>query len=169
MQESTKRALQTVCNDMVAVANAVREDEQTTIASGDYVDVIRHYSDVRIATAQIKEAREALNQMEERLSREIVPDFVRRAKEERGVKTPIVLEGIGRVTVSYRFSCSMLDKEMGLNWLRSNGHEGLIQPTVNSSTLSAFARDMLENQGFELPPEIFKVGTSPYTSITKVR
>ena len=169
MQDSTNRALQQVCNDLTRVAVMVRSDQDAVTSSGNYIDVIRHFNDVRLAAAQIKEAREALKSMEDMLSGNIVPDFVRRAKEELGVKTPIVLEGVGRVTVSYRFSASMLDKEKGIDWLKGNGHGGLVQETVNSSTLSAFAKDMFENQGVELPPEVFKVGTNPYTSITKVK
>jgi len=62
-----------------------------------------------------------------------------------------------------------LDKDAGLNWLRANGHEGIIIETVNSSTLSAFAKSQLEEEGVDLPDDIFKIGTSPYTSITKVK
>lgn len=166
MQEMTKTALSKVCDDLVQVAMMVREDEAKVLQS-DYISVIKHYNSLRIAAKQIKEAREALADMEERLSREIVPDFVRRAKEELGVKTPIHLEGIGRVSISHRFSCTMLDRERGIIWLDDHGYGDLAQRTVNSNTLAAFARDMLENKGKELPTNLFKTGTSPYTSITK--
>jgi hypothetical protein len=63
----------------------------------------------------------------------------------------------------------MLDKERGFTWLRENEHEGLITETVNSITLSAFAKEMLEVNGTELPDDIFKVGTQAYTSITKAK
>ena len=86
--------------------------------------------------------------------------------EHEGVKT-ITLIGIGRVTVSHRFSCSMLDKERGMKWLKDEGHGSIVQETVNSSTLAAFAKDITVNQGGSLPEDLFKVGTAPYTSITK--
>jgi hypothetical protein len=164
MKLITLERINHVCAHLIAVAGAVREDTDATLALHNHVELIRHYNHLRLATAEIKEAREALAEMEERLSRESIPDIFR----EHGIKTTTI-EGVGRVTVSYRFSCSMLDKEMGLNWLRESGNEGIIIETVNASTLAAFAKTMLEEKGEELPTTIFKTGTSPYTSITKVK
>jgi hypothetical protein len=164
MQEDTVSAVNEICFQLQKVAEMVREDNDFVLAEHNHVKLIKHYNHLRLATAQIKEAREALNEMEEKLSREQIPDIFR----EHGIKTTTI-EGVGRVTVSYRFGCTMLDKEQGLEWLRGNGHGGIIIETVNSSTLSAFAKSMLEESGAELPDSIFKVSTSPYTSITKVK
>ena len=164
MKQDTLDRLTYACGFLTGVAAAVREDTDAALALRNHVELIKHYNHLRLATAQIKEAREALNELEERLSREQIPEIFR----EQGIKTTTI-EGVGRVTVSYRFGCSMLDKEAGLEWLRGNGHGGIIIETVNSSTLSAFAKSMLEESGAELPDTIFKVSTSPYTSITKVR
>jgi hypothetical protein len=71
--------------------------------------------------------------------------------------------------VSQRWSASILDKELGHRWLHDNGHGGLIIPTVNASSLSAFAKDLMENEGKELPEHIFKTGRLTYTSITKAK
>lgn len=164
MKVATLEALDRVCQGLVHVAGMVRNDTTLALATNDHVEVIKHYNHLRLAAESIKESREAIQEISDRLSKEQVPDVMRAA----GVKT-ITVEGVGRVTVSHRFSCSMLDKDEGFGWLRSNGHGSLITETVNSSTLSAFAKDMLEAHGTELPTEIFKVGTSPYTSITKVK
>jgi hypothetical protein len=164
VKQETIDEINAVCNLLVTVASSVREDNDATLALHNHVELIKHYNHLRLATARIKEAREALAEMEEKLSREQIPDIFR----EQGIKTTTI-EGVGRVTVSYRFSCSMLDKEQGLEWLRGNGHGGIIIETVNSSTLSAFAKSMLEESGAELPDAIFKTSTSPYTSITKVK
>jgi len=69
--------------------------------------------------------------------------------------------------LSNRWSCSMLDKLTGMDWLRTNGHGDLIQETVNSSTLGAFARNLTEESGYELPSDIFKTSVMTFTSITK--
>jgi hypothetical protein len=164
MQEDTVSAVNEICFQLQKVAEMVREDGDFTLALHNHVELIKHYNHLRLATARIKEAREALAEMEEKMSREQIPEIFR----EHGIKTTTI-EGVGRVTVSYRFGCSMLDKEQGLEWLRGNGHGGIIIETVNSSTLSAFAKSMLEESGAELPDSIFKVSTSPYTSITKVK
>jgi len=151
-----------VCGYLTGVAGAVREDTKEVVGTRDHIEIIRHYNHLRLATALIKEAREALSEMEERLSREYVPEVMK----EHNVRT-ITVEGVGRVSITHRFSCSMLDKEAGMDWLRNNGHGGLIIETVNSSTLGAFARSLLEDEGQELPSDLFKTGTMTYTSITK--
>ena len=164
MRQEIIERLEFVCGYLIGVAEAVREDTNATLALHNHVELIKHYNHLRLATARIKEAREALAEMEENLSREQIPEIFR----EQGIKTTTI-EGVGRVTVSYRFGCSMLDKEAGLNWLRQAGHGGIIIETVNSSTLAAFAKSMLEEEGAELPDSLFKISTSPYTSITKVK
>jgi hypothetical protein len=58
-------------------------------------------------------------------------------------------------------------KEIGIEWLRSNNAEDLIQETVNSQSLSRFAKDLIE-EGRELPEDIFNVAIIPNTSRTKV-
>lgn len=54
------------------------------------------------------------------------------------------------------------------DWLRENGHDALIKPTVNASSLSAVAKEMIEN-GSELPEDLFRVHTKEAISITKKR
>lgn len=164
MKEKTLEMLRKVCHDLVEVSKAVREDTNEVVRGTDHVDVIVHYNHVRLTAAAIKEAREAIKGIEDSLSREIVPDFMRNAK----IKT-VTIEGVGRVTVAHRYSCTMLDKPAAMQHLRDIGQGGLIQETVASPTLSAFAKNWMEEEGKELPPELFKVGTSPYTSITKVK
>lgn len=162
MKAETRDYLSRVVNGMIKVAGMVREDTVEAATSGDHIFLIHHFDEVRKATDTIKEARKALDEIEDNLSKQTVPDALRLV----GVKHTYV-EGIGRVGISNRFSCSMLDKDMGFQWLRDNGHDGLITLTVNSSSLSAFAKELIEGEGVELPPEIFKVGTQSYTSITK--
>jgi hypothetical protein len=162
VKQDTIDRLNYACGLLQGIAGAIREDGDKALATGDHIQIIKHYDKLRLANALIKESREALAQMEERLSREDIPNTLR----EHGIKT-ITIEGVGRVTVSHRFGCSMLDKDAGLEWLRENGHGGLIIETVNSSSLAAFAKSLLQEQGEDLPSEIFKVSTNPYTSVTK--
>lgn len=166
MQPITLSELNDALRELVVVAGDVRKDGNEVLASGDHIQIITHYDQLRKVNAQIKEAREALSEIEESFSREHVPEALRQQK----VKT-ITIEGIGRVTVSHRFSCSIIgeNKLVGHNWLKANEYGSLVTETVNSSTLAAFAKNLLETEGKELPPDIFKVGTSPFTSITKVK
>lgn len=161
MKAETLRLIGTVCRDMVEVARLVRLDTNNLDLS-DHIAVIVHFDALRIAAEQIKQAREALQEITDHLSKETVPLSMRNA----GVKT-VTVEGVGRVTISHRYSCSIIDKDGGYKWLRDNDYGSLITETVNSSTLSAFAKNLMETEGKELPNDLFKVGTQAFTSITK--
>jgi len=163
MQDATLDTMGKVCRGMVILAEMIRNDTAEVVKTNDHIAVIKHYNHMRIANETIKEARKALDQMEESLSRETVPEVMR----ANSVKT-ITVEGVGRVTISARTSCSMVDKELGMKWLEDNGHGGLIQPTVNSSSLGAFAKSQME-EGRELPVDKFKTSLMTFTSITKVK
>lgn len=169
MKQRTLDFLNKVVDGMIRAAEEIRTDTDEVVAANNHVDIIKHFNDARIAAEIIKDAKKALDNIVDTLSRVVIPDVVAKLKETTGEKPPFVIEGVGRVSVSYRFSCSMIDKDQGIDWLRGSGNESLVTETVNSSTLAAFAKDMLENQGKELPSEIFKVSTSPFTSITKAR
>lgn len=161
MRQETAVYLKTVCDSLASIAGHIRNDTDEVVAADDPVEVIRHYNQLRIAVEQIKEAREALKEIEERLSREQVPDVMRK----NGIKTTTI-EGVGRVSLGTRWSASMPDKGAGMDWLRKNGHGGIIIETVNASTLGAFAKE-LNQQGLELPVPEFKTSVLTYTSITK--
>lgn len=164
MRSETLSNLNGVVRGLQLVTSQVRDDTNAAIASKDHIIIIRHYDDLRKATEQIKEARKALDGIEEHLSREDVPDILRDNK----IKT-ITVEGVGRVTISHRWSASMLDKEAGIRWLKDHDMAGIVQETVNAQTLAAHAKALMEGPGTELPADIFKVGQMAYTSITKIK
>ena len=163
MKPETKIDLAEICAALSRVAGQVRDQTNEAVATNDHIQVIKHYNDLRIVTAIIKETREVLQQLEEKLSREHVPD-VMRAHNIRN----ITVEGVGRVTLGTRWSASMTDKPSGFEWLRGNGHGGVIQETVNAQTLGALAKEMNE-EGTELPAPTFTTNIMTYTSITKVK
>jgi len=162
MKPQTITDAERVCRYLVQVAQDIRRDTSEVVATRSHIDIIKHFNQVRLMNEQIKEAREALGEIERVLSQEQVPEVMR----EHNVRN-ITVEGVGRVALSNRWSCSMLDKELGMDWLRNNGNESLIIETVNSSTLAAFARNMTETEGKELPTDVFKTSVMTYTSITK--
>lgn len=162
MHFNTIQELASICAALTRLSGDIRDQTNTTVSSNDHVAVIKHYDALRKISALIKESREALSAMEERLSREQVPD-VMRANNIRST----TIEGVGRVSLSQRWSCSMLDKELGMEWLRENGNGGVIQETVNAQTLGALAKEM-NTEGFDLPQDLFKTSIMTYTSITKV-
>ena len=163
MQDSTLEVLNRLCSSLSEVAGWIRDETSEAVATNDPVKVIKHYDKIRQVNAAIKESREALGQIEEKLSREYVPDVMR----AHNIKTTTI-EGVGRVSLGTRWSASMPDKQVGFEWLRANEHGGVIQETVNAQTLGALAKE-LNNEGTELPAPIFTTNILTYTSITKVK
>src|SRR6478752_1486741 len=132
MTPETMNSLHTICHNLTVVSGEIRNQTNDVVASQDHVAIIRHYDQLRQVTALIKESREALEQIEMKLSREQVPDVMR----AQNIKS-ITVEGVGRVTLGRRWSASMPDKQAGFEWLRANEHGGVIQETVNAQTLGA--------------------------------
>jgi hypothetical protein len=163
MHGTTAHQLKEVCGLLTTLTSDVRRQTEEAVATQDHIQVIKHYDQLRLLTALIKESREALSQLEEKLSREYVPDVMRL----HNIRSTTI-EGVGRVTLGTRWSASMPDKFAGFEWLRANGHGGVIQETVNAQTLGALAKELV-TEGTELPSPTFATNVMTYTSITKVK
>ncbi len=139
--------------------------EMLAIRRGKIQDACRAYKRLRDAYEELDTVRKKINEQIENLSRVTIPEML--AENE---VTTITLEWGDlkyRFTKSTRMSCSMVDKDAGMQWLREQGHEDLIQETVNASTLAAFAKNQIEKEGIDLPTGLFKVSTMSFTSVTK--
>lgn len=152
-------------------ANAIRRavsiyrENATEIKAQALPQLLRSFSEYTDAVAAVESARKEISEELRYLEQGVIPERM----GEEGVKTTTIetANGTFRMTVGYRFSASMTDKEAGLDWLRENGHGGLIDETVNSKTLSSFAKRLLEDEGKELPDNLFRTGSVPYVSRTK--
>lgn len=73
-----------------------------------------------------------------------------------------------RMTRTARIFASIVASktEVAYQWLRDNNLGSLIKPTVNSSSLSAAAKEALES-GIEFPEDIFSIHIKDAVSITK--
>lgn len=162
MREQTQADLNRVVAELSRISGQIRQDTTDVVATDDHIEIIRHFNSTRKAIETIKEARTVIEELAERLSREWVPETMR----SHGVKS-ITVENVGRVTISNRYSASIIDKPLAFDWLRGNEAGGIIAETVNAQTLSAFAKEFFETKGKELPDDRFKVSTMTFTSIAK--
>jgi hypothetical protein len=150
-------ALRAAADEIVAMVEGVKK--------GKLVEALTYWKGTGDEYEAFDKERKRIGQALEDLSRKTIPEMM----AEEGVKT-ITLEDIGyRFTVSQRFSCSMPDKEAGMEWLRGNGLGDLIQPTVNAQTLSSAMKKMIEDDGREPPSELFTTSYMSFTSATKAR
>lgn len=85
--------------------------------------------------------------------------------------TSVPLDEGYRVGMSSRFFASIQEgkKAEAYEWLKNNGLESLITPTVNSSTLSAALKAMLEEHNKEAPELYFSVAYVPNISVTPTK
>ena len=142
------------------LARAVR-DSAEVIERANIPETIIYFAELREVVQDLAAKTSMLTKHVEELSQEFIPTMFM----NQHVKS-FTVPSFGRATINVRWSASMLDKETGFGWLRQTKNEGLIIETVNAQTLGAFAREQAL-AGQPLPSDIFKVGTSSYTSITK--
>lgn len=160
--------LRTLCENLLAAhhslaaASAAIEEANKALVEKDLILLIKDFDWIRNTYDNLDDNRKLIFGLIEKLSRETIP-----AKMDAQDITSIKIDGVGRVSLGTRVSVSMLDKQAGMEWLRENGHGDIIQETVNASTLSAFSKSLLEEEGVELPDDKFKTSTMRYTSITK--
>lgn len=167
MQPATLKALDAVISGLETVTGAIRQDTEKVLLTNDPIEVVKHFDALRKSQERVKVARKALEEMADDLSIVKIPLLF----GNKSVKT-MNIEGVGRVTVAYRWNASIIDdpkkgKKIGMDWLRKNGAASLITETVNAQTLAAYAKELFESKEQDLPAELFKVGQAPYTSITK--
>lgn len=117
---------------------------------------------------RVDEARKELYAGIERLGKGRLPEAMLRAKVRN---TTIDIDGTGyTVSRAARTSVSMIGGQKSIDYLKNSqdpNYRALVQETVNSQTLSAFAKDLLETKGKELPDDLFKSSPSTYTSVRK--
>lgn len=132
---------------------------------GELPAALRFYKTIKDEYDDFEAVRKKIGETLESLSRGTIPEMM----AEEGVRT-ITLDDIGyRFTISHRWSCTLLEKDVGIDWLKSHGHEALVFETVNAQTLAAWAKKMVDEEGKEPDPAVFKTGTMAFTSVTKAR
>ncbi len=156
------RKMISVLIDEVKTIRAGDEPDSVAVRSGNLEDACRLFFHIDVHYDLLDAARKAIGAQLEFMSREVIPDVM----TERGVRN-VTLEDVERQFIkSVRTTASMVDKEEALGWLVDNGYSDLITETVNSSTLSSFAKQYLEETQRDLP-DCFKVSAMTVTQVRK--
>jgi hypothetical protein len=162
MRESVKEELAKLLAAAKHLQDEIDLDTRDVLGHGDTLEIVQHFVDLRDVNEEIKIVKDSLELVQKRMSHVDIPDHFKQEK----IKTA-TYDGIGRVSIGHLWGCSIINKPVGFNWLRENGHGGLIIETVNASTLAAFAKNLMETEGKHLPQDKFNTSINPYTSITK--
>ena len=93
----------------------------------------------------------------------IVPDRM----DDEGIET-LKVAGVGRLQASSDIRCSVpaVNREALEYWLRENGHGELVKSSVNSSSLKAFVKEQMREDG-NYPKELLKI--EPFSRATVVK
>jgi hypothetical protein len=113
--------------------------------------MVRFYADLRERGEQLRDTVASISKMEHAFSYIHIPSCF----DIAGIKNVRVV-GYGLVGLTHRWSCSMIDKEKGFDYLRSTGQGGMIIETVPAPTLGAWAGAQVKETGVEPPDDIFK-------------
>ena len=161
MQYDTSLAAQYAGTKLNSLINRAHRDTLELVEKADIPTLVKHFAALRTEYRALKDKIEKLESEVNDLSYNLIPTMF----NSQQVKT-IKIDDVGRITVNQRWVASMPDKQVGMDWLRTTGNDGLIIETVNSQTLAAFAKTQAL-AGSPLPDQVFEVGVAPYVSITK--
>ena len=145
----------------LARANALLDEEaQAVVALQDPPELVRYYADLGEQAETMRKSLASIGKLENALSYQHIPASF----DAAGIQN-VRLVGYGLVSLNRRWSCSMLNKDQGLAYLRGAGQGGMIIETVPAPTLGAWARSETEEKGKEPPDDIFKTSVARYVSL----
>ena len=156
----TLNELTTMANEM----NRWSRDEASKMEKT--AEILGAFYQIKIIGERAAELAKSINKARTFVKEVIIPERF----EAEDIKT-VTLDELGqRFTVSSQLRASIKGdmKEEAYEWLRENGLEDIIKETVNSSTLSATARDFVANNK-EFPEELFNQQVFANTSMTKTK
>lgn len=113
--------------------------------------------DLEYTFKQVEDLTKRLSKVNELIKKALLP----KAFEEAGTDMFRIPEIARSFSPATKMSVTIKgeDKSGGMEWLRGNGFEDIIKPTVNASALSSAAKELLEEQGIDLPDDLFNVTT----------
>lgn len=147
------------------LTNSILKVQADLEKSGDLQEHLKFFYSVSQGYALIDAARKQLYVIKDRMDKHVIPEKIEAAGFDK-VQVP----DIGRsFYLTTKYSASIIDKDLGFEWLRANDLGAIITETVNAGTLASTFKSMVEDQNREPPVEIFKfssyviTGSSKYT------
>jgi hypothetical protein len=153
--------------DAISIINDAADQVARNIddAKDGPADLARIYIQLRLVLEEVTKAVGRLVELRDKLNTTIIPE----SYEAHGVTSQTVLDHRITVAVLVRASIAADQKEGAYKWLRDQGFGTLITETVNASSLAALAKTLMQDEGRELPDNLFKTYTVPSVSMTKVK
>ena len=147
---------------MLVLLDSLRAVERDMVGAS-LSDMCVHHQQCKQGYDDLKKILTEIQKVVDKQSKVIVPE----AMDDAGLDKIRVPEVATSFYPLVKYSASMLDKAAGFQYLRDNNAEALITETVNASSLSAYLRDRLVNEGVEPPEDVFKFGIYKITGMSK--
>ncbi len=145
---------------------ALTNEFKALAREGSAADMARAFVGVRKLKDLLKENETNFGKLYALLAEVMLPEAI-----EKSGQTHVPLAEGWRVGVSQNMRASIppAKRQEAWQWLRDNGLGDLITETVNAQTLSSAAKVRLEDQGLDMPEDLFNVQMVPNTSVTAIR
>lgn len=160
-----RHEVQQVADAISTLCEWLQREIDTAIKDNDVKRAFISFDAMREANATMDAARVAFGRTFETYNKSTMPEFL----DKLGTDMLRVPELSRSFYTIVQHSASVQNKDAAFDWLRNNGGESLIQPTVNASTLKSFVKTKLEEEGVEPPEDAIKmnsyriIGSSKYT------
>jgi hypothetical protein len=161
MQFDTLTSATYVARNLDNLLERAQRDTTQVVETGNIHEVVTYFSELRATVDGLKGQMASVQKHLDALSQELIPTLF----NNQNTKTINVIN-VGKVTVNDRWSCSILKPDSAFDFVRKDGNGALIKPTIHPMTMGAYAKEKHE-AGKPLPQDLFKVSSTPYTSITK--
>lgn len=150
-----KHEVQGVVDAIDSLCDWLKGEVDTALADNDVKRAFVAFDAMREANVAMDAARVAFGRAFESYNKSTMPEFL----DKLGTDMLRVPELSRSFYTILQHSASVQNKDAAFDWLRSNGGESLIQPTVNASTLKSFCKSKLEEEGVEPPEDAIKINT----------
>lgn len=154
------QSIQNLIHDIGAVIGESMDLEK----AADMAQVLVHYQTTKELYAELDSARKTLHHRIDGMEKAGIPKMM----EAQGVDKVAVPEIKRSFYVLTKHSASMVDKLLGMEWLRGNDLGETISETVNAGTLAKVLKEYILETGKEPPEDAFKltkyntIGSSKY-------
>jgi len=157
-------ALIVITDKAADAGDAIKAD--LTSSDSRFWEIMTKYMKLLEFIEDIKQIKSELEALKGSLSYTLIPEYM----DERKMKTVTIDELGVRVSTTSSISAKVASgmKDEAFAYLEKIGHGDEITRTINASTLSRIAREMME-ENKELPEEIFNTDAKRNISVTKVK
>lgn len=138
---------------------------KTAIEKNNMGEIFALFFQMKEANAELEAARKKLGAEFERFNKSVLPEFLDTHDTDM-VRVP----ELGRsFYINTQYSATITDTDSAYEWLRGNGGEDLIRPSVNAGSLKSFVLSKIEEENVQPPEDAIKInsyrqiGSSKYT------